>query len=175
MATPDKDREVRLIAFRVGPETFALDIMAVRQIIPYKGSTSVPTAPPFVEGVIVVNNVVVPVIDLRTRLYPGVIDNTTHPLVLITRSAIGPIALKVDEVRRIITVRSDALLPAPPIVNGVRGEFLIAVIKHFDRVFLLIDLESVLSADEKQELQSADLSPSSSTTSTDVSAGTSDR
>ena len=169
MAGPDKD--VRLIAFRVGPETFALDIMAVRQIIPYKGSTSVPTAPAFVEGVIVVNDVVTPVIDLRTRLYPGVADQTSHPLVLITRSTIGPIALKVDEVRRIITVRSDALLPPPAIVNGVRGEFLIAVIKHFDRLFLLIDLESVLSADEKLQLQSAELSSSPP----EVSAGSSDR
>ena len=34
---PD-DRELRFITFRVGPETFVLDIMAVRQIIPYGGS-----------------------------------------------------------------------------------------------------------------------------------------
>ena len=168
MLAPDKD--VRLIAFRVGPETFALDIMAVRQIIPYKGSTSVPTAPAFVEGVIVVGNSVVPVIDLRARLYPGVEDRVERSLVLITHSTNGLIGLKVDEVRRIITVRPEALLPAPPIVNGVRSDFLVAVIKHFDRVFLLIDLEGILSIEEKQQLQSADLSSSS-----DVSAGTSDR
>ena len=163
-------REVRLIAFRVGPETFALDIMAVRQIIPYKGSTSVPTAPPFVEGVIVVGTAVVPVIDLRARLYPGVVDRVEQPLVLITHSTTGLIGLKVDEVRRILTVVPESLLPAPPIVNGVRGEFLIAVIKHFDRIFLLIDLESVLSVEEKEQLQSADLSSSS-----EAPAGASDR
>ena len=167
---PDTKKDVRLIAFRVGPETFALDIMAVRQIIPYKGSTSVPTAPTFVEGVIVVGNSVVPVIDLRSRLYPGVVDNTERALVLITHSASGLIGLKVDEVRRIITVQAESLLPAPPIVNGVRGEFLVAVIKHFDRLFLLVDLESVLSTEEKQQLQSADLS-----SSPEVSSGASER
>jgi purine-binding chemotaxis protein CheW len=171
MTTPAKEaKEVRLIAFRVGPETFALDIMAVRQIIPYKGSTSVPTAPRFVEGVIIVGSAVVPVIDLRTRFYPGVIDSVDRPLVLITHSTSGLIGLKVDEVRRIITVQSESLLPPPAIVNGVRGEFLVAVIKHFDKVFLLIDLESVLSVEEKRELQSADLS-----SSPEVSAGSSDR
>ena len=36
------DQDLRLIAFRIGPETFVLDIMAVRQIVPYSGSTSLP-------------------------------------------------------------------------------------------------------------------------------------
>src|SRR2546430_3155757 len=66
----DGVRDLRLITFRVGPETFVLDIMAVRQIIPYAGSTSVPTAPDFVEGIIVLRNEVIPIIDLRDRLYP---------------------------------------------------------------------------------------------------------
>ena len=175
MVTTTRDsKDVRLIAFRVGPETFALDIMAVRQIIPYKGSTSVPTAPGFVEGVIIAGSSVVPVIDLRSRFYPGVTDSVDRPLVLITHSTSGLIALKVDEVRRIITVQSDSLLPPPPIVNGVRGDFLVAVIKHFDRVFLLIDLESILTVDEKRELQSADLS-SSAPSSPEASTGPSDR
>jgi len=39
------DKALRLITFRVGVETFVLDIMAVRQIIPYTGSTTLPTAP----------------------------------------------------------------------------------------------------------------------------------
>ena len=55
-------KELRLITFRVGPETFVLDIMAVRQIVPYSGSTSVPTAPSFVEGIVVLRNEVIPII-----------------------------------------------------------------------------------------------------------------
>ena len=62
------------------------------------------------------------------------------------------IGLKVDEVRRIVTVASDVLLPPPPLVRGVRGELLVAVIPHADEVYLLIDLENVLTADEKVEL-----------------------
>ena len=54
------EKELRLITFRIGPETFVLDIMAVRQIIPYSGSTTLPTAPSFVEGIIVLRNEVIP-------------------------------------------------------------------------------------------------------------------
>ena len=150
-------KELRLITFRVGPETFVLDIMAVRQIIPYSGSTSVPTAPAFVEGIIVLRNEVIPIIDLRERLYPNAPGRAEQPLVLITHSTAGIIGLKVDEVRRIVNVTSDKLLPPPPLVRGIRGELLIAVIPIGDEIFLLIDLENVLTAGEKDELRAADL------------------
>jgi len=150
------EKELRLITFRVGPETFVLDIMAVRQIIPYAGSTSVPTAPAFVEGIIVLRNEVIPIIDLRDRLYPR-LDRAEQPLVLITHTSAGVIGLKVDEVRNIVNVTSDKLLPPPPLVRGIRGELLIAVIPVGDENLLLIDLENVLTAGEKDELRAAEL------------------
>src|SRR5829696_5898075 len=94
---------LRLITFRVGPETFVLDIMAVRQIVPYAGSTSVPTAPAFIEGIVVLRNEVIPIVDLRQRLYPK-LESIAEPLVLITHTSAGVMGLKVDEVRRIVNV-----------------------------------------------------------------------
>src|ERR1043165_6525036 len=151
---PD-DKELRLITFRVGPETFVLDIMAVRQIIPYAGSTSVPTAPAFVEGIIVLRNEVIPIINLRDRLYPRLPGRTEQPLVLITHTSAGTIGLKVDEVRRIVNVTADTLLPPPPLVRGIRGELLIAVIPVGDEIFLLIDLANVVTAGENDQLRAA--------------------
>lgn len=151
--------DLRLIMFRVGPETFVLDIMAVRQILPYSGSTTIPTAPAFVEGIIVLRNEVIPIIDLRSRLYPQLPARSELPLVLITDTTEGPVGIKVDEVRRIVTISSDAFLPPPPIVRGIRGELLIAVVQHKDEVLLLIDVENVLTGDEKEDLRNADLTP----------------
>src|SRR5512140_1809415 len=119
---PDEARELRLIAFRVGSETFVLDIMTVRQILPYAGSTPIPTAPHFVEGIIVLRSEVIPIVDLRDRLYPRGTQKSDQPLVLITVTSAGTIGLKVDEVRRIITVPSDSLLPPPSLTRGIRGE-----------------------------------------------------
>lgn len=148
--------DVRLITFRVGPETFVLDIMAVRQIVQYTGSTSVPTAPSFVEGIVVLRNEVIPIIDLRERLYPRS-DRAEQPLVLITHTTAGIIGLKVDEVRRIVTLPTDSFLPPPELIRGIRGELLIGVVPHGDEVYLLIDVEAVLSEPEKEELIRADL------------------
>jgi purine-binding chemotaxis protein CheW len=157
-AMPDSAAELRLITFTVGPETFVLDIMGLRQIIPYTGSTTVPTAPAFIEGIIVLRNEVVPIIDLRARLYPQLQERSEEPLILITHSSAGIIGLKVDAVRRIVNVSTDALLPPPPIIRGIRGELLIAIVPYEDEVYLLIDIENILSGEEKRELAAADLS-----------------
>lgn len=155
--------DLRLITFRAGPETFVLDIMAVRQIIPYSGSTSVPTAPRFVEGIIVLRNEVIPIIDLRDRLYPSLTERAEQPLVLITHTTAGVIGLKVDEVRRIVTVSTDAFLPPPPLVRGIRGELLIGVVPVGEEVYLLIDVDSILTEPEKVELEAADLGATAAT------------
>jgi len=155
-AMPDSAAELRLITFTVGPETFVLDIMGLRQIIPYTGSTTVPTAPAFIEGIIVLRNEVIPIIDLRARLYPQLQERSEEPLVLITHSSAGVIGVKVDSVRRIINVSTDALLPPPPIIRGIRGELLIAIVPYETEVYLLIDIENILSGDEKRELARAD-------------------
>ena len=153
-------KELSLIAFRVGGETFVVDIMAVRQIVPYRGTTSVPTAPEFVDGIVVIRNEVVPVIDLRRR-FEVEAAAPEHPLILIADTNAGAIGLKVDDVQTIVNVTADALLPPPEIVRGVRGELLIAVIPQGAEVYLLIDIESVLTAEEQTVLQSAELSSSS--------------
>ena len=151
-------RNLRFIAFRAGPETFLIDIMAVRQIVMAGKSTSVPTAPAFIEGVIVFRNEVIPVVDVHARLYPQREAAADQPLVLLTHTAAGVIGLKVDEVRRIVTVNSEDLLPAPAMVRGVRGEFLVAIAQQNEEIFLVLDINNLLSGDEQRELRAASLS-----------------
>ncbi len=150
-------RQIRLMTFRVGGDSFVLDIMSIRQIIAWGGVTRVPQAPDFIEGIIVLRNEVIPVVDLRARLRPDLSPLDRIPLILIVEGEAGTIGFKVDEVRRIITVESDSILPAPPIIRGLRGELFIGVVPEGEDVHLLLDVETVLTRDEKKELMSAEL------------------
>lgn len=154
-------REIRFVAFRVGSETFLADIMAVRQIVTYAGSARVPTAPPFIEGVIVFRHEVIPIIDLASRLYAGAKEKSEQPLILLTYTPAGMVGLKVDEVRRMLTLSSDELLPAPTSIRGVRGEFLVGIAQHDDALLLLLDVDALLTGEEQNQLREADLTPSS--------------
>ena len=145
-------KELRFIGFRLGSETFLVDIMAVRQIVPYRGSTQVPTAPDFIEGVIVVRDQVVPVIDVHARLMPQEPREAGEPLILLTQTPTGAVGLKVDDVRRIVTLTAEELLPAPPAIRGVRGESLVAIAPHDNEVFLVLDVDSLLTSQEQEQL-----------------------
>ena len=151
----DEKRQIRLIAFRIAGESFVLDIMAIRQIIPYAGSTPVPKAPDFIEGIIVLRGEVIPIIDLRSRLFPASGAATGEMLVLIARTSYGTIGLKVEEVRRIVTVEAGTILAPPPLVRGMEGDFFIGVIEQTDDLLLLLDLATLLTTDEKRALDDA--------------------
>lgn len=152
----DGARQIRLMNFRVENDSFVLDIMAIRQIISYAGSTPVPQAPDFVEGIIVLRNQVIPVIDLRARLRPNLPPLEKTPLVIILESSAGAIGFKVDQVRRILTVDLDSILPAPSLTRGLRGELFIGVVPENEEVHLLLDAETILTPGEKDELRSTD-------------------
>jgi purine-binding chemotaxis protein CheW len=148
---------VRLIPFTLGGEVFDVDIMAVRQIVPYEGATPVPGAPSFIEGIIVYRNEVVPLIDLARRLVPTAGNAPAAPLVLVATTESGTVAFKVDDVRRIVTADTDSFLPAPDLVKGIRGDYLVGVLPQGDDLHLLLDVENVLTADEKEELRGSNL------------------
>ena len=152
----DGAREIRLMNFRVGNDSFVLDIMAIRQIIAYAGSTPVPHAPDFVEGIVVLRNHVIPIVDLRARLRPNLPPAAKTPLVVILESSAGSIGFKVDEVRRILSVELDSILPAPSLIRGLRGELFIGVVPDKEDVHLLLDAETILTPGEKDELRSTD-------------------
>ncbi|HUJ14032.1 MAG TPA: chemotaxis protein CheW [Thermoanaerobaculia bacterium] len=145
--------ELRFIGFRLGSETFLIDIMAVRQIVPYKGSTPVPAAPSFVEGVIVAGDQAVPVIDVHARLMPQHTDIAQEPLVVLTHTPAGTIGLKVDDVRRIVTLTPQALLPAPATIRGIRGDSLVAIAPQDNEVFLVLDVDALLTSHEQEQLE----------------------
>ena len=153
----ETSRDIRLMTFRVGFDSFVLDIMSIRQIVAYTGSTGVPKAPKFIEGIIVLRNEVIPIVDLRARLRPELGASDRIPLVLILATSAGTIGFKVDEVRRILTVDTATILPAPPLIRGLRGELFIGVVQEKDELHLLLDPETILSEEEKDELQNADL------------------
>ncbi len=153
----DGKRQIRLITFRVGTELFVLDIMAVRQIAVYTGSRPIPHAPSFIEGITVLRNEVVPIIDLRSRLFPQLPAAEEQPFLLIVRSANGVLGLKVDEVRRILNVDLDSILPPSQLVRGMSSDLFVGVIPVHQDLYLVLDLDAVLTPEEQHQLGHAAL------------------
>jgi purine-binding chemotaxis protein CheW len=148
----DSNELLQLVSFKIGNEEFGINILIVQEIIKTVQITKIPNAPVFVEGIINLRGKVIPVIDLRVKLNleKKVQDKDTRIIVLeINSKTIGFI---VDEVNEVLRIPKSITEPPPDMVTGLNSEFITAVGKLDDRLITLIDLEKVLSTDEKIQL-----------------------
>ena len=61
------EKDLQVVGFRIGNETFGVRIASVREIVRVPEITAVPSAPETVEGVINLRGKIIPVMDLRKR------------------------------------------------------------------------------------------------------------
>ncbi len=145
--------EIRqLIGFSVGAEEYGLDILRVKEIIRVKGITHLPTAPQFVEGIISLRGDVIPILDLGAKFgleHQGADANRRVIVVEIEGRMIG---MMVDAVSAVLRIPSDRIDPLPAMIDGLSREFVQGVGKVGERLVMLLNIDRVLSAEEKAEL-----------------------
>ncbi|MBE0599180.1 MAG: purine-binding chemotaxis protein CheW [Desulfuromonadales bacterium] len=152
--------EIQLACFRIGPEMYALDIMRIKEIIRPQKLTIIPKAPPFVEGVINLRGVVIPVVDLRKRFdQPTATDRKTR--VIICSLAGKVLGLVVDDVTEVRRCTRQDIQPPPQFLKGKGADFFLGVCRREDQLVMLLDLDQILSSGEKIGLDSIEAIKSS--------------
>lgn len=146
-------QEVQLACFRVGGELYALDIMHIREIIRPQKLTPIPKAPRFVEGVINLRGAVIPVTDLRKRFDQPVSDETRKHRIIICAIGGRIVGLLVDEVLEVRRCARHDVSPAPQFLKGPEAEFFLGVARRGDELVMVLDLDRILSTDERIALQ----------------------
>ena len=68
----------QLITFQLDDQVLGVDIMAIREIRAWSPATPLPNVPHYVRGVVNLRGVVLPVLDLRSRLGWGTTDTTAR-------------------------------------------------------------------------------------------------
>ena len=74
---------------------------------------------------------------------------------MIVSTELGPLGLRVDDVRRTIVLPLDALVPPPPVVAGLAGDVLVAVATANETTYRVLDVERAITADERAFLVGA--------------------
>jgi purine-binding chemotaxis protein CheW len=136
-----------VLAFSLGGEEYALDILRIREIIKLRPITEVPRAPSFILGIISVRGQVLPVMDLRLRLRLPARPPTPAARILIATRDGEAQGLLVDQVRQVVRMRDEEVEPPPPMLVGAEGgECIGGVGRPFPGTMLiLLALDAVLS------------------------------
>jgi purine-binding chemotaxis protein CheW len=143
---------LQLVSFKIGNEEFGVDILKVQEIIKMVPITKVPNSPAFVEGVINLRGKVIPIVDFRTRLGMERAEQTKDTRIIVVDVESRIIGFIVDSVSEVLRIPRNITEAPPEIVAGIDSEFIKSVGKLEDRLLILIDLDMVLSVDEKKEI-----------------------
>lgn len=145
--------EIQLACFRVGDQMYSLDILRIKEVIRPLKLTPVPKAPIFIEGVINLRGAVLPVVDLRKRFDQpvGTSDSKTRILICVLSGKI--IGLIVDEVLEVKSFSRNELQPTPRFTKGADTDYFLGVCQRNDDLVMILNLEKILSSDEKINLE----------------------
>ena len=150
----------RVVTFRVGGELFAADILSVERVLRHDAPRPLPGLPDWVEGVIEYSGRVVPVIDLRRRFGMPAGEIGSHTRTIILTTANEWVAAVVDAVLDVRAIEGDDLSPPPSFFRGLAGEYLKGLTRRGEELVVLLDVDRLLSSQERLSLDTASLSDS---------------
>lgn len=142
---------IRFATFFLEGQVFGVDILRMREVIRPVEITKVPPAESFVEGVINLRGVVIPVISLR-----ALFDMPAKPLGKETRiinmeidaMVVGFI---VDSIGHGYSVPANAIKPAPAVAAAVDVEYIAGIANVDDTLLVILDVDKLVAMEILQE------------------------
>lgn len=127
------DDTVQFVTFQVGAEEYGLDINSITEVVRPLKITPLPRMPEFIEGVVNLRGVIIPIVDLRKRFgLADVQEDRRKMRMMITRGAVPTssgaaqklLGLVVDSVQEVLHVPRKEIAPAPDAATGGQSDFI---------------------------------------------------
>jgi len=136
------------LAFRLGAEQYALDILQAQEIRGYDSVTRIANAPDFIKGVVNLRGVIVPIVDMRVKFNLDTPAYDQFTVVIILNVANRIIGMVVDGVSDVITLTPEQIKPAPEMGTALNTDYLIGIGTIDERMLILVDIDKLMSSAE---------------------------
>lgn len=158
-------RELHIVGFQVGRETYGVPITSLHEIVRVPEITAVPDAPDYLEGVINLRGKIVSVMDLRKRFGDKQAAIKRSNRILVVEHAGRLAGLIVDSASEVLKIPSDAVEAPPAVFQDGGLNCVTGLGKVAGRLIVLLDMSKLLapaslegkteSADKKAAAKSA--------------------
>jgi len=142
-ATDSNDEVLQWVTYRLGEETYGINVMQVQEVLRYTEIAPVPGAPDYVLGIINLRGNVVTVIDTRARFGLPPTEITDNTRIVIIESDEQVVGILVDSVAEVV---------APNVGTEESAKFIQGVSNRDGELLILVDLNKLLSDEEWDEL-----------------------
>jgi len=145
-------KELHIVGFRIGRETFGVPIALVHEIVRVPEITAVPDSPGYVEGVINLRGKIVSVVDLRKRFGEKEITANKKNRILVAEVSNKMVGLIVDAASEVIKIPDSEIDLPPSVFEEGELNYVTGVGKVKGRLIILVDLSKILQRGELRRL-----------------------
>lgn len=154
------EKDIQLVGFRVGRESYAVPIGMVREIVRAVEITPVPDAPAHVEGVVNLRGRIIPVIDLRKRFHESQIVAGKKNRILVVEIGGRAAGLLVDAASEVLKMPRSSIEPPPDVLQEDGLDYVTGLGKRDGRLIVMVDLEKLMRRGELRGLgEVSDIQP----------------
>jgi two-component system chemotaxis sensor kinase CheA len=136
------------LTFTLGHEEFGLEILKVQEIRSYDGITKIPNAPDFLQGVINLRGVIVPIVDMRMKFNLQKTEYNEFTVVIVLNLSGRTMGVVVDTVSDVIALSQEEIKPAPEFSKMFSTEYLLGLAAVEQRMVILVDIERLMTHQE---------------------------
>ncbi len=146
--------EISVVVFKVGDVEFAADISKVEGVVMMGKVTKLPNVPDYVEGVMDLRGEVLPLINMRRKLSMKDFEDLSSAKVMVINVGDRKFGFVIDDVKSVSHFDQNVVEEVPADLSTPGRNLVAGIIKDKDRMLILIDVDKVLTAQERVEVGS---------------------
>ncbi|NLB89123.1 MAG: purine-binding chemotaxis protein CheW [Syntrophomonadaceae bacterium] len=145
--------ERQYVTFKISNQEFGVDIQNVQEITNFVECTQIPNTPKFIAGIVNIRGTITPVIDLKERFNYNNDDNDEkNKRIIIANMEEKQIGFMIDDASSVLTLNENQIDEPPEIIFQNNDNFVIGVGKIEEKLIQILDLEKILTVEEKEEV-----------------------
>jgi len=121
------------LCFRVSTEMYAINIMAIKEIIKPREVTDIPRAPGFVSGILSLRGIIIPVFNMRLRLGLPEGEESGRERIIV-----------VKKVTQVVRIAPDSVEKPPAVLEGIDRDFVRGIGRYNGQMLILLNQDTIL-------------------------------
>lgn len=148
-------RTQEYLTFRLGAESYGIEILKVKEIRGYETPTSIANAPAFIKGVINLRGVIVPILDLRVKFRLPDTKYDEFTVVIILNVASRVVGVVVDSVS-MQSLAPEAIRETPEFASATFDtKYITGLAPVEDGMLIMLDIEKLLTGSDMALVEAA--------------------
>ncbi len=139
-----EEDDIQVVAFNLGNEEYAVDILYVQEINRLLNITRVPRAGEHIEGVINLRGNIIPIINLHTRFNLSSSGSEDDKRIIVFQFEDLKVGIIVDQVSEVLRIKQSEIEPASKVYGTVETDHIQGIAKVGDRLMILLDLAKII-------------------------------